>query len=310
MSAHRVLRDLYEAFKDIGPGTTFDSTNAATLTVKFYGHTFRVETEAVETRTLAQPDRAGLLCSVVLQTDGGDLTLTVTGGYNADADTSIVFDDAGDFVTFVSIKSGSSYYWRVLAHEGTTVAEEDLIVDQATVTTLTADTINRGDAVSAEHGAGAIGTAFAPRTYRYTRDGSIITDIEIDLTGLDSAGTGDDIIGLDGTAPAYIGQNVPAVNGIIYKVEMTCLEVPTAGDADVILVEGSESDEHFDDAVTGTGTICDGTGDWGLGETIVNINPGLTDDYYYYLTQGGSDNNTYTAGQYLIRFYGKAALSA
>ena len=32
--------------------------------------------------------------------DAGDLTLTVTSGYNADGDTAIVFDDAGDFVLF------------------------------------------------------------------------------------------------------------------------------------------------------------------------------------------------------------------
>lgn len=126
MSSHRVLKDLYEAFKDIGPGVEFNSTDASTLTAGFYGQTFLIETETTETRTLAQPDKAGIACAVVLQTDGGDLTLTVTGGYNTNGDTSIVFDDAGDYVRFMSIKSGSSYYWRVVAQEGTDATAESL----------------------------------------------------------------------------------------------------------------------------------------------------------------------------------------
>lgn len=96
-----------------------------------------VITATAEARTLAQPTKAGLIHTVVLDTDGGDLTLTVTGGYNADGATSITFADAGDFVAFLSVKVGTSYYWRVLAQEGTNVAVEDIAVDQLAVTTLT-----------------------------------------------------------------------------------------------------------------------------------------------------------------------------
>jgi hypothetical protein len=73
---------------------------------------------ASETRTLAQPTKAGLICTVVHDTDGGDFTLTVTGGYNQDGDTTIAFADAGDFVTFISQQQGSSFYWRILSLEG------------------------------------------------------------------------------------------------------------------------------------------------------------------------------------------------
>jgi hypothetical protein len=67
--------------------------------------------------------------TVVLDTDDGDLTLTVTGGYNADGDTSVTFADAGDFVLFHSIKVGTSYYWRAIAQEGTNVALEEMEFD-------------------------------------------------------------------------------------------------------------------------------------------------------------------------------------
>jgi ABC-type molybdate transport system substrate-binding protein len=150
------------------------------------------------------------------------------------------------------------------------------------------------------------------RTYRYTRDGSIITDIEIDLTGLDSSGTENDVIGLESGAPAaYLGRNVVSTNGIIYKVEVTCLEVPLTGDADILFVAGSDANEAFDLTVANTQTIADGTGDWTLGETIVLTAPAaIAANYYYYMTQGATDNNKYTAGQFLLRFYGKAVMSA
>ena len=187
------------------------------------------------------------------------------------------------------------------------VLSGDLTV--AGTTTLSGEISNLGTAVAAEHGAGAIGTASAPVTYRYeAANGDVVTEIQIDLTGLDSSGTANDVIGLSTGGAAYIGRNVVATNGLIYKVEMTCLEVPTGGDADVILVAGSAADEAFNDIVANTATICDGTGDWALGETIVYTAGAPTANYYYYLTQGSTDDATYTAGQFLIRFYGHAAL--
>jgi hypothetical protein len=51
-----------------------------------------------------------------------------------------------------------------------------------TIAAKAIDTLSRPAVEAAEHGAGAIGTAFAPRTYRYIRDGIIITEVEIDLS--------------------------------------------------------------------------------------------------------------------------------
>lgn len=136
MSAHRTLNDLYRAFEPIGPGILGDPGDAGTIVVSQWGQVCPVVTATAETRTLAQPNRPGVQCAVALKTDGGDLTLTVTGGYNADGDTSITFADAGDWVRFESIDVGGSYYWRVIAQEGTNVAAEDLSVDTLTAATL------------------------------------------------------------------------------------------------------------------------------------------------------------------------------
>lgn len=114
-NAHRLLSTMFDAFTpNIGPGELKDPGSGGTIKFETYwGLVCSVVTTTAEARTLAQPDRVGIMGTVSLSTDGGDLTLTVTGGYNQGADTVITLADAGDFVTFISIKVGSSYYWRV-----------------------------------------------------------------------------------------------------------------------------------------------------------------------------------------------------
>ena len=309
MSSHRVLYDAYRAaFLMTDPG------DAGTITIDRYSAVVPVVTGASgETRTLAQPTKAGLICTVELDTDGGgDATLTVTGGYNADAATSIVLGDAGDFVTFVSIKAGASYYWRVVAHEGTTVAGEDLTVDQltattATVTTATVTTLT-APTVAAEHGAGVIGTAAAPVTSRRTENGTIITEFKVDLTGLASVATANDVIGLSAGGNAYIGRNVVATNGIIYKMELVCLETPAGGDNDVNVVAAASGTLAYDGA-GGTAYGVDG-GDAVAGQVVQDLVQGLTADHYFYLTAGTGDTAAaYTAGMFIVRWYGHAVLA-
>ena len=118
---HRILGDLFRAFSSVGPGSGVDPGNAGTITPEQWGQVFSIVTAGAETRTLARPDRAGVMVSFVLDTDGGDLTLTVTGGYNAAADTSVTFSDAGDMITFLSVKTGTTYQWTVVAQMGTNV---------------------------------------------------------------------------------------------------------------------------------------------------------------------------------------------
>ena len=115
--AHRNLNNMYRAFETTGPGKIPDPGNAGTIEFKLWGQVCSVVTTTTETRTLAQPDRPGIVGTVALDTDGGDLTLTVTGGFNQPGNTTITMADAGDFVTFVSVKIGTSYVWRELGKE-------------------------------------------------------------------------------------------------------------------------------------------------------------------------------------------------
>ena len=209
------------------------------------------------------------------------------------------------YVSFMSVKVGSVYRWRVVGNEGAHVNSEQIQADKVISKDVTYKVSNLDSS-----GPGADGGTIETRTYRYTRDSTIITEIQIDLTGLASVATANDIIGLAAGGAAYLGRNVVATNGIIYKIEMSCLEVPATGDTDIDLVSGSAADDEYDEAVTGAAVEING-GTWAAGTTVESLVPAVAANYYYYLTTGaGATAGTYTSGQFLIRFFGHALIVA
>ncbi len=107
-------------------------------------------------------------------------------------------------------------------------------------------------------GAGAVGTGAGNKAYRQIDaiNGLIITEVHIDLQGLKAKG-GDagDVIGL-GTVPAYIYKNEVANNGIIFKHEVLCTELPASGGTittDINVAWNSSATIDFDEA-GGTGS--------------------------------------------------------
>jgi hypothetical protein len=163
-------------------------------------------------------------------------------------------------------------------------------------------------AVAAEHGAGVIGTGVAPVTYRWTENGVIITRIKVDLQGLASVATANDAIGLSAGGVAKLGQNVVATNGIIYKIEMACVEATAGGDDDVNLVVASSGTLAYGDAAGTTYGI--NSGDWTAGKVVENLVQGLTANHYFYLAAGTGDTAAaYTAGQFIITMYGHPVLT-
>lgn len=211
-------------------------------------------------------------------------TLAASKAWTSDASLDTVMPTGG-LLTFqsgggVTLDSGST-----LTHNGTTVST----------------------AQAAEHGAGAIGTDAVPATYRRTVDGVIITQTKFDLTGLASVATANDVIGLAAGGVAYIGRNVIATNGVIYKVELSCIETPLTGDNDVNVVANSSASLAYDGA--GGTTYLSNSGDLLAGQTIQNLVPALTEGDYFYITAGTGDTaGTYTAGMYILTTYGHALL--
>jgi hypothetical protein len=115
MSAHKVLFDIFRASEVPDPG------DAETLTVDRSPMVVPLVSAGAETRTLARPNRMGAIVTLFMKTDGGDITLTVTGGYNEDGDTTFTFDDPGEFAMFVACYDGTNYFWRLFASHATGV---------------------------------------------------------------------------------------------------------------------------------------------------------------------------------------------
>jgi len=172
-----------------------------------------------------------------------------------------------------------------------------------------------GIAESTSYGVGAIGTYAAPQYYR-TREGqTIVTTILVDLTGLAGNSDEGDVIGLAAGGAAYIGKYVQSETGIIYKVEVTCLEVPTSGSNNLDDIDlrsnSSATAVATGDGASYTALIAAGAA-WTLGETIEQLVTMPAANDYLYLIEGDASGgaNTYTAGQFMIKLYGHPAITA
>ena len=129
------------------------------------------------------------------------------------------------------------------------------------------------------------------------------TEIMIDLTDAKSVATDLDIIGLSGVS--HIGQITAALNGTVLMGKVTCLEVPVGGAVDIDLYTATEGTGAYDGLVTDlteTALVTAG-GNWTLGlEKTMAAVPAA--NAYLYLTSGAATAGTYSAGKFLIEFWG------
>jgi hypothetical protein len=115
MSGHRAAHDLAKA-----PLQLTDPGDAGIIAVDRFGGHCEVVTAAAETRTLADPTGAGLLATIRLRTDGGDLTVTAANGLNVAANTTAVFNAVGEqlFMTSVETATAGTFRWEILVNTG------------------------------------------------------------------------------------------------------------------------------------------------------------------------------------------------
>lgn len=109
MSAHNALHENFQGSPMADPGS------GGTITVDRSPAYVPLASAAAEARTLRRPTREGAIVTLQMKTDGGDITLTVTGGYNEDGDTTFTFSDPGQFIVLVACYDGTNYYWRKVA---------------------------------------------------------------------------------------------------------------------------------------------------------------------------------------------------
>jgi hypothetical protein len=129
--------------------------------------------------------------------------------------------------------------------------------------------------------------------------------ILLDLTGLDSGGTADDIIGTADTANCHLGQIRAGTHGTIFAGRLSCLETAATGDDDWDLYSATEAAGTQDAAISGlTETQLINGGDH-TNATSQGLTALPSANQYLYLTGGTGDcDATYTAGKILIELWG------
>ena len=162
-----------------------------------------------------------------------------------------------------------------------------------------------------------VGTTVAAGAGTSTKDGLvttveevnnvIVTTILVDIDGLFSGTQANGVIGnTGGAAASHLGQITTAVNGLIYKAEISCLEAPTGGGADIDLSFNTSNLAQNANGASGSPVTLN-TAQLAIGEyfdsTGVTLTANLA-DHYIYLLDVGTSAAEYTAGKFVIRLYG------
>ena len=101
--------------------TLADPGNAGAIPVTDSGMV-PIVTAGAETRTVANPAKAGLMLGLNMKTDGGDCVVTVAAAINATGNNTITLNDAGDVITLLSVANGGNFRWTVIANSGATLS--------------------------------------------------------------------------------------------------------------------------------------------------------------------------------------------
>lgn len=143
------------------------------------------------------------------------------------------------------------------------------------------------------------------------RVGSLFkTTMIIDLDGLRSKNTDFDIIGKSTGGAASLGSMSLAKNGEIVYAKMTCLEVPAGGQLLISLWAADEATGVYDSlitALTNDAELLQSQGDgtaWAV-DDVFPLTAFAGDGQFLYLVSdtAGTDGE-YTAGKFLIEFWG------
>ena len=165
------------------------------------------------------------------------------------------------------------------------------------------------DASVLTRGAG-VDTAESYSTSVVREGGLVVTKIVVDLSTLIGSATDLDIIGESAAASCHWGQITTAVNGTLIGGSVTCLELPAGGADDIDFYSSNVSTGTQDVIIThadlGTETALVTSGAAWASGTVKGMTSLPTANDYLYIVNGEAAGGTYTAGKFLITFYGTA----
>lgn len=111
----------WREFTMTGPGhlsdVVADPANGNAIAVTHSGSCVLVSVGAAETRTLAIPTFLGQQISLFMDTDGGDIVITVASAVNEAGNTTLTFAEIGEHIQLVAISIGGTLVWRVAVND-------------------------------------------------------------------------------------------------------------------------------------------------------------------------------------------------
>lgn len=125
MDPHNIHRHLYEVDRIIP-----DPGDGKTITVREDLSICELVSVAAETRILANPTKSGIRFILRMKTDGGDIVVTASNGFNATAgETKATFNDASDLLNLISVEktaatatSPAVFRWQIMTRRITYLA--------------------------------------------------------------------------------------------------------------------------------------------------------------------------------------------
>lgn len=245
--------------------------------------------------------------SYALANDATDITTAATGDkvlmVDVSADNELKFGDAANITEMITGQTIAAQTVTALTTTTLTIGATAVSASAAELNYLDQDLatniLTRGAGVdTAESYVGSI-----QRT-----GGLIITRIVVDMSTLIGSATDLDIIGESAAASCHWGQITTAKSGTLIGGKVTCLEVPAGGTADIDFYSSNVStgtqDVIITDAALGTETaLVTSGGAWTSG-----VSKGMTSlptaNDYLYIVNGAASGGTFSAGKFLIEFYG------
>ena len=160
---------------------------------------------------------------------------------------------------------------------------------------------------SGTYGSGIVGTGDGYKVHTFEINNEKITTLVVDMQGISSSATINQIVGVSGSDNHLFQWSTPA-HGLCYKVEMGCGETLSGGTTDIDVFATASAQATFATAgaseviFQSQGNHVAGRSRSSLGEELAHI---PTTGDYIYLTNGAfGTNGTYTTGKLIIKFYG------
>ena len=151
------------------------------------------------------------------------------------------------------------------------------------------------------------GTGTIYKASVHERGGVITTEILFDVTGLTSADSDLDVIGVEDTAlPCHLGQITAAINGTILGGTIQCLEAP-ASLTDVGIYSAASGVLVYENLITSEAAevVIVTPAVQAVTDGAVPIAGVPTANHYLYLVNGAADTpDIFTAGKFLLTLYG------